>query len=79
MKDFSEIVAMLIWLMAFIILSMLVSQGLFPPRDDSDVADGNRSGLVIFRDALTGCEYLARPLIGTPTPRMNKDGKQVCR
>jgi hypothetical protein len=52
-------------------------------RDDSDPPNG-RSGLVIYKDHLTGCEYLARPAIAPLmaqliTPRMDADGRQVCR
>lgn len=52
-------------------------------RDDSDPPDGH-SGLVIFKDHLTGCEYLARPAIAplmaqVLTPRMDAQGRQVCR
>jgi hypothetical protein len=47
------------------------------PYDDSDPRP-ERSGLVIKRDALTGCEYLVRPFSGM-SPRMGADGKQICR
>lgn len=52
-------------------------------RDDSDPPNG-RSGMVIFKDHLTGCEYLARPAMAplmaqVLTPRMGADGRQVCR
>lgn len=50
-------------------------------RDDSDPPHG-RSGLLIFTDHLTGCQYLARSsLNGGPEPlqpRMRADGRQVC-
>lgn len=45
-------------------------------RDDSDPKEG-RSGLHIYKDALTGCEYLS-PGVGM-VPRMGTDGKQICR
>jgi hypothetical protein len=48
-----------------------------PPRDDCDTAQG-RCGMKVRRDALTGCEYL-ETWLGGITPRMNGDGKQVCR
>lgn len=47
------------------------------PRDDSDPPKGSHSGLNVYRDALTGCEYLGR--LGALTPRLSADGKQVCR
>lgn len=50
-------------------------------RDDSDPPDG-RSGLLIYTDHLTGCQYVARlGLNGAAeplTPRMRADGSQVC-
>lgn len=54
------------------------------PYDDSDTPP-KRSGFVIHRDGLTGCEYLTRPglfsfLTGFVIhPRMGADGRQVCR
>lgn len=47
--------------------------------DDSDNADtGQRSGLRIYRDNLTGCEYVA-PMFGGATPRLGYNGEQICR
>jgi hypothetical protein len=50
-------------------------------HDDSD-PPGGRSGLLIFTDNLTGCQYVARSsLNGAPealTPRRHPDGTQVC-
>ena len=47
-------------------------------RDDSD-PPGGRSGMLIFTDHLTGCQYLSRPFYSSLTPRLGADGKQVCR
>lgn len=33
--------------------------------------------LVLYRDALTGCEYVGNPKGGI-TPRVNVDGRQLC-
>jgi len=51
-------------------------------RDDSDPVDG-RSGLIVFTDHLTGCQYLSQPvlpgLVGADlVQRMRADGTQVC-
>lgn len=51
--------------------------GWLDPYDDTD-APPQRSGMKIYRDALTGCEYLGRPW-STLTPRTDASGKQVCR
>ncbi len=51
------------------------------PYDDTD-APPARSGMAVHRDALTGCEYLRLPAPfggGTLTPRLDVDGKQICR
>lgn len=39
---------------------------------------GEKEDPVVYRDRLTGCEYLARNYDGSLTPRMGADGKQVC-
>ena len=51
--------------------------GAITPRDDSDATNGDRSGVEVRRDALTGCEYL-ETRYGV-TPRLRADGRQVCR
>jgi hypothetical protein len=48
---------------------------LFMPYDDTDPQAG-RSGLMVYTDAKTGCQYL-RASGGGITPRMQGDGKQV--
>jgi hypothetical protein len=44
--------------------------------DDSDNAP-TRSGVRIVNDHLTGCQYF-QTWLGGITPRMDRDGKQVC-
>lgn len=34
---------------------------------------------VLYRDRVTGCEYLSTGNTASLTPRMGADGKQVCR
>lgn len=47
--------------------------------DDTDNWDtGERSGVTLITDYGTGCEYL-KGVFGPPTPRMNADGRQVCK
>jgi hypothetical protein len=66
-------------LIAFVIIAAITVIAVsLPQRDDSDTADV-RSGMSIHRDALTGCEYFSRGFFGGLTPRMNREGKQVCR
>ncbi len=45
------------------------------PYDDTDPA-GGRSGMTLLTDHGTGCQYLYRS--GAITPRMGRDGRQVC-
>lgn len=45
-------------------------------RDDTDGL--TRSGLALYTDTATGCQYLSANGSGI-TPRMDKDGYQVCK
>lgn len=48
------------------------------PYDDTDNVDtGKRSGMGLYTDHGTGCQYLGRS--GSLTPRLNKDGKHICK
>lgn len=44
------------------------------PHDDTDPPNGT-SGLNLYTDNLTGCQYLGHNGL---TPRMGPDGKQIC-
>lgn len=46
------------------------------PYDSTDPPNG-RSGLILYTDHLTGCQYLARPIAGSMTPRMDGRGRHV--
>ena len=46
------------------------------PKDNTDPPDG-RSGMALYTDALTGCQYLGTGWGGL-TPRLYSDGVQVC-
>lgn len=48
---------------------------MYDSTDDS--LAGERSGLRLHTDNLTGCQYLSAPSAGL-TPRLNRDGKQLC-
>jgi len=52
----------------------------FIPKDGKDDTDPphDRSGLLLRTDALTGCQYVAVPFSGM-SPRLDKNGKQVCK
>lgn len=66
------------WL--FVIFSILVSF-LTPYDSTDDRANGRRSGMRLYIDHRTGCQYLSGGnLLGATgiTPRLDKNGKQVC-
>lgn len=46
------------------------------PRDDTDPPRG-RSGLRLFTDNMTGCQYLGNPFGGI-TPRVDREGRHIC-
>lgn len=46
-------------------------------RDSTDPLDGERSGMRLYTDAQTGCQYLATPG-GSLTPRLSATGEHVC-
>lgn len=47
------------------------------PYDDTDNPP-NRSGMILYTDSLTGCQYLSVSRSGGITPRMGANGKQIC-
>jgi hypothetical protein len=60
---------------------MLVYFGLsaLMPRDDTDPSTGRRSGLILYIDHGTGCQYVRGGLLGGTTPRLDANGRQICR
>lgn len=47
-------------------------------RDDTDPPGlGERSGMRLFTDHRTGCQYLSAGPIGGITPRLDRDGRHV--
>ncbi|HET8688312.1 MAG TPA: DUF6440 family protein [Methanosarcina sp.] len=46
-------------------------------KDDSDPANGY-SGMSVYTDHLTGCQYLGISGGSALTPRMDASGRQVC-
>lgn len=48
--------------------------------DNTDTDGWHSSGLSVYTDNLTGCQYLGGGLVTSITPRLNGSGKQVgCR
>jgi hypothetical protein len=61
-------------LIRLVIIAIVVSSlhGYFKDKDDTDPENG-RSGLMLFTDAKTGCQYVGNPAGGI-IPRMNEEG-----
>lgn len=47
--------------------------------DDTDPPDGSLSGLRVFTDNRTGCQYLKAGSDGGLTPRLDENGRPMCR
>lgn len=57
---------------------MYILFDLFNPYDSTDdEKNGERSGLVLYTDNLTGCQYLNAGYFGGMSPRLDKSGNQV--
>ena len=61
---------------AIIVLGLIGSIVGYPQKDDTDPS-GGRSGLKIYTDSGTGCQYLSVSSGGV-TPRLNADGHPIC-
>lgn len=53
------------------------------PHDDTDPSrewwGRPRSGLALYTDAKTGCQYVKAGLFGGITPRLDEQGRPICR
>lgn len=64
-------------------LAFVITYNYLAPRNSTD-SESKRSGMVLHRDALTGCEYLrvgamfAMFFGATLTPRLDRDGNPRC-
>lgn len=70
---FIAITVLFLILYGFISLVSLI----ITPIDNSDKSFFKRSDLKIHTDYKTGCQYLST-FWGGITPRLDKDGKQIC-
>lgn len=64
-------------LAAGLIVAILLSGCDEPPYVDTDDPPA-RSGLSVYTDHGTGCQYLERHIYGGITPRLGSDGKPMC-
>lgn len=61
------------------IATMAIIDALFNPYDDTDnLEKKKRSGMRLYTDHKTGCQYISPSIFGGLTPRLGADGKQIC-
>jgi hypothetical protein len=60
-----------------IVVAILVWAWFQPYDSTDDTLRKERSGLAIYTDHGTGCQYVGR-FFGGLTPRLDKDGKPMC-
>lgn len=65
-------VGLIFWLVAFALDSMRAFD------DTDDQVNKERSGLGLYTDHLTGCQYIKAGYFGGTTPRLAVDGSQIC-
>ena len=72
-------VSVFYFIVGFVIVQALLSY--FTPYDDTDdMLNKERSGMALYTDNLTGCQYLKGGLAGGITPRLSADEKHIgCR
>lgn len=74
MKELAE---SLVWITIAAVLLYALLRPM--PYDDSDPpGEKERSGLRIYTDHRTGCQYVGAGFLGGIIPRRNPDGSQVC-
>lgn len=63
------------WLIAVVVYVLICDIG--RDHDATDPPD-RRSGLSLYTDHGTGCQYVAAGFFGELTPRLGADGKPIC-
>jgi hypothetical protein len=58
-------------------LGLWVVSYMTPYDDSDDRQNGKRSGMIVYTDHLTGCQYLKGGAFGGMTPRLDGAGRQV--
>ena len=63
-----------------LVFSLLFFSAWFIPYDETDDIDnGERSDIKFITDYGTGCQYLKFSYFSEAIPRVNSDGKHICR
>jgi len=71
----------MIWetlILGFVCLVFYFLLSFFFATDDTDRGKWTRSGMSLYTDYGTGCQYLGK-IFGGITPRVDKDGKHICK
>jgi hypothetical protein len=71
-------------LLSAILIAVMVSYLIYmtsdrPYDDTDDETTETRSGLTLYIDHGTGCEYIASNAFGQLHPRLDKNGNHICR
>lgn len=75
MEVYKQIKSDIFWILLLLVLIVIVSNHF---RVGFDSTDGeSRSGLGLYTDAMTGCQYLSSGGSGI-TPRLDRDGRHIC-
>lgn len=82
--SYVEKIAATLWMLwciaAFLALADIITAGAvndaLSHRDNTDTPVGRRSGLGLYVDHLTGCQYLGRS--GALTVRLDESGRPMC-
>lgn len=66
-----------------IFAAILALSPLLTPYDDTDPVTATpywgRSGLALYTDNKTGCQYVKAGYFGGITPRLDEQGRPICR
>lgn len=61
---------------ALVVLFSIALDKTVPYDDTDDASNGVRSGMMIYTDHYTGCQYLGK-LFGGVTPRLSRKGEHM--
>ncbi len=65
-----------VWLFVILLIAPILA-AFRPYNDTDDAVNGNRSGMALYTDNLTGCQYLKAGFFGELTPRRDGKGTHV--
>jgi len=64
---------------AVVFIFLLFTGNPFAWDDSDDKVNNKRSGMVVYTDHLTGCQYLSGSGLGQAlTPRLDREGSHIC-